>query len=89
VPSRLFESVIFFSKMKWLNSYAWQPRKIIPKKIVVSRDQRQLFRLPFWIAVTASAIISDDISRMNVENDVSSGLNTTFGSKPPAGGWRR
>jgi hypothetical protein len=61
----------------------------MPKKIVVRRDHRQLLTLPFWIAVTASAIISDDIRRMNVENDVSSGLKTIFGSRPSAGGCNR
>ena len=60
-----------------------------PKKIVVRRDQRRLFRLPFWIAFTASAIMSDDMSRMKVENDVSSMLNTCLAGSVPGGGWRR
>ena len=40
-------------------------------------------------AVTASAIISDDIRRMKVENDVSSGAKMSRGLSPPAGGCRR
>src|SRR4051812_21607286 len=89
VPSRLFEIVIFFTVTNSVNSYTWQPRKIRPKNTVVSSDQRQLFTLPFWIAFTASAIISDDISRMNVENDVSAGAKMCFGSGAPAGGCSR
>ncbi len=60
-----------------------------PKKIVVRREARRLFRLPFWIAFTASAIISEDISRMKVENEVSSMLNTWRAFGAPAGGCSR
>src|SRR3954466_6103987 len=61
VPSRLFEMVMCFSCTNSLNSNTWHPRKISPKNTVVMSDQRQLLTLPFWIAFTASAIISDDI----------------------------
>src|ERR1017187_4082984 len=60
-----------------------------PKKIVVRSDQRMLFRFPFWIAFTASAIMSDDISRIKVEKDVSSMLNTCLGARVPGGGCSR
>ena len=48
-----------------------------------------LFRFPFWIALTASAIMSDDMSRMKVEKDVSSMLNTSFAGSVPGGGCSR
>lgn len=61
-----------------------QPKKIVPRSIV-----RVLFTLPFWMAFTARAMSSDDISKMNVEKDVSSMLKTCVGTAFPGGGLRR
>ena len=48
-----------------------------------------LLTLPFWIAVTARAIISDDINKMKVENEVSSRLKICLGEGEPGAGCRR
>ena len=85
----LLVMVIFLISTNSWNSYTWQPRKIEPKKIVVKIDQRMLLRLPFWIAVTESAIMSDDMSRMNVEKEVSSRLKIFFGEGASGIGCRR
>src|SRR5665213_1625331 len=89
VPRMLFVIVRCFSNTKLLNSYTWQPRKMLPKRMVVRIEARRLRRLPFWIAFTARAIMSEDIRRMNVENDVSSMLNTWRADGTPGGGCRR
>jgi|GEM_PF-3789026 len=78
-PRMLLVIVMCFSVTNSLNSYTWHPRKMEPKKIVVSSDQRMLFRLFFCMAFTAKAIMSDDISRMKVEKDVSSMLKIFAG----------
>ena len=61
-----------------------QPKKIVPRSIV-----RVLFTLPFWMAFTARAMRSDDISKMNVEKDVSSMSKICVGTAFPGGGLRR
>ena len=42
-----------------------QPKKIVPSSMV-----RMLRTLPRWMALTASAISSDDMSRMNEVTEV-------------------
>jgi len=88
-PKMLFVIVTCFSKTKSLNSNTWQPRKISPKAIVTRSEDRMLRTFPRWIALTASAIISDDMSRMNVEKDVSSMLKIWVGTGFPGGGCSR
>ena len=61
-----------------------QPKNIVPSSMV-----RVVFTLPRWMAFTASAMSSEDMSRMNVEKDVSSMLKTCVGMALPGGGLRR
>ena len=61
-----------------------QPKNIVPSSMV-----RVLFTLPRWMAFTARAMSNEDMSRMNVENDVSSMLKTWVGTALPGGGFSR
>jgi len=89
-PKMLFVIVTRFSKTK-----SFELKHLAAEEDQPEGDRHQErgahvpTRLPRWIAFTASAIISDDMSRMNVEKDVSSMLKTWVGTGFPGGGCSR
>src|SRR5512146_232901 len=63
-----------------VNSYAWNPRNVVPSSAVVASQIREYFRSPRTTAECASTMDSDDMSRTNVDADVTGMLR--IGCRP-------